>query len=168
MNGLRNVFFAGLLFGFMALAAGPAVVRQCTLASGLYERAFLKWCPGHMTGSPRQIHIKLPSIDIYGPAGTLVYHGESGDGNAGILTSLPRQIDGLRPSGTRPDLKEALKMAPGFASVAPAILSNGRYTVFAVSSASQCSRCALQNEALAALKKRAALANVNVLELLLD
>jgi hypothetical protein len=168
MNGLRKVLVAELLFGLIAGAAAPTVVRQSTLASGLYERAFLKWCPGHMTGSPRQIHIKLPSIDIYDPAGTLVYHGESGDGNAGVIISLPQQIHDLRPSGTHPDLKDALQMAPDFANLAPAILSNGRYTVLALSSTSQCSRCALQNEAIANLKKRAPRANINVLELLLD
>jgi hypothetical protein len=168
VSGLRKVLVAELLFGLVALAAGPTLIRQSTLASGLYERAHLKWCPGHMAGSPRQVHIKLPSIDVYDPAGSLVYHGESSDGNVGVLISLPQQIHDLRPSGTHPDLKEALKMAPDFAHLMPAILSNGRYTVLALSSTSQCSKCALQNEAVANLKKRSLQTNINVLELLLD
>jgi hypothetical protein len=121
-----------------------------------------------MTGSPRQIHLKLPSIDIYNPAGALVYHGESSDGNAGLLTSLPQQIRALRPSGTHPDLRDALRMAPDFAKTAPAILSNGRYTVLALSSTSRCAKCALQDAAVARLKKRAPQSDINVLELFLD
>jgi hypothetical protein len=81
---------------------------------------------------------------------------------------LPRQIQALRPSGTHPDLKEALEMTPTFADVRSVILSGGRYTVFALSSSSQCSKCPLQNEAVAKLKKRASQSNLNVLELFLD
>ena len=167
-NSLKRLLPAGISVGLVALAAGPVVVRQSTVASSVYEMAYLKWCPGHQPGSPRQIRIKLPSIDIYDARGALVYHGEGADGNAAVVNSLPRQIRALRPSGTHPNLKDALEMTPNFANVRSSILSGGRYTVLALSSSSQCSKCPLQNEAVANLKKRASQSNLNVLELFLD
>lgn len=163
-KSVQNAFLFAVCVGFAGLAAETAVVRECKIAAQTYAGAYADWALDHMKDKGDvSLSLSLPSVDIYDPSGAVVYHGQKVDSDAAVLESLPQKAQGLHAGGLHPSLRDLLAMVPELGKEKASILSGGRYSVVSFTS-SGCPKCPLQDAAVAKLKRRAAQANINVLE----
>jgi len=159
------MFLVGACLGLTAFAVGPAVVRESKVSAQNYAYAYGAWAMSHLKdSSDKRLDLVLPSVDIYDPSGTAIYHGQKVENDISVLQNLPQRVQGLRATGIHPSLSEVLEMFPELAKEKSSILSGGRYSVISITTSASCSKCGLQDEAIAKLKRSAQQANINVLE----
>jgi len=130
--------------------------NQTSITSMPYDnfvRAYLQWFGHHpeAVGGQKLIRMDMPAIDLYSPTGELLYHGTDSSENAAFLKSLLKEIPGKKSNDVRPSLKEAIEMLPDFKKHEDELLSDKRYTVFAVTYPND-AECKRQNEAVAQLR----------------
>ena len=123
------------------------------------------WRSQHPNAVPhdKPFRLDVPFIDLYSQSGTSVYHGTDSQKNAEFLDALPQTINSAKSSETWPSLKEAIEMFPEFKAQENSILTDKRYTVFAVTYPDW-DRCKSQNEAVQKLRERAGKIGIRVLE----
>jgi hypothetical protein len=145
-------------------AQGPGNQPNGIAHASLNELAtgHLHWLRSH-TPAEKVTKIELPSLDLYSPSGVSIYYGVDSEKNAAFIRGLPRNI---RRSGivkNRPTLKEAMEMIPEFKAQESRLLSDTRYTVFAVTY-EHWDQAEAQNDAIAKLRERAPQIGIRVLE----
>jgi hypothetical protein len=161
----RKLFLVGACLGLTAFGFGPVVFRESKLSAQNYAYAYGAWAMSHLKDtSDKRLDLVVPSVDIYDSSGATIYHGQKVENDVGVLENLPQRVQGLRASGLRPSLSEALEMFPELAKEKSSILSAGRYSVISITASAGCPKCGRQDEAIAKLKRLAARANINVLE----
>lgn len=123
------------------------------------------WSSHHPNVLPhdKPFNLDVPSIDLYSPSGTSIYHGVDSEKNAAFLRALPGGIGLAKTIEVRPSLKEAIEMFADFKVRGATLLADKRYTVFALTYPDW-DRCKAQNDAMAKLRERADKIGVRVLE----
>lgn len=86
-------------------------------------------------GMKQSTMLDIPTLDIYNPAGQLIYHGtgETKDENRKVLEGLPDSVVGLKRIPDRAPLKPLLEILPETHSASNALLTSGHYVIYAVS-----------------------------------
>jgi hypothetical protein len=105
------------------------------------------------TGGDSKHKVEMPTLDIYSPAGVSQYFGADSAANAAIIRKLPRELPKQAASVARPSLSEAIDMFHELKSQKGKVLSDQRYTVFALTYPNW-DHCKEQNEAIAQLRQR--------------
>jgi hypothetical protein len=128
-------------------------------------RGYLQWMKSHPDAVPGvdRLKLEMPTIDLYAPSGASIYYGADSTRNGAFLNTLPQGIRDAKTTVARPSLKEAIEMFPAFKGQEDALLSDHRYTVFAVTYPDW-DKCKEQNDAIAKLRARATQSNIRVLE----
>jgi len=104
-------------------------------------------------GDSKPHKMEMPTLDVYSPAGVLLYFGANSAANAAIIRKLPQDLPKQTASETRPSLSEAIDMFHELKTQKDKILSGQRYTIFAVTYPNW-DHCKEQNEAMTQLRER--------------
>src|SRR5437764_100768 len=122
---------AGATTPFIAGSATPTM-EVATMPLNDYLRAVLTWelAHGNHTASTK-INLKIPSLDIYGPEGQLVFHGEDPVKNAELLHRLPAGLNDLKPVSPQQNLSRALDIVADFQKKSSQIGAAKKYTIYA-------------------------------------
>jgi hypothetical protein len=108
--------------------------------------------------------IEMPSLDVYSPSGVSLYFGNDSTANATLIRKLPGSLPKQGTSVTRPSLTEFIDMFHELKPQKGQLLSEQRYTVFAVTYPNW-GRCKEQNEAIAQLReRRQQIPNIQIIE----
>jgi hypothetical protein len=115
-------------------------------------RSYLQWFGHHRDAASggKLLKLDMPAIDLYSPSGESIYYGADSSENAAFLDKLPKAIPNQKSNVVRPSLKEAIEMVPEFKTHEDELLSDKRYTVFAVTYPDS-EECREQNKAVAQL-----------------
>jgi hypothetical protein len=112
--------------------------------------------------------IDVPTVDLYSSSGQPLYHIEGNPvASASFLRSLPThlsQYKTTKPDIPRPSLKEAIDMFSGLRNQESALLSSGKYTIFAVTYLDW-DYAKEQNDAIVELRKHLGNSNLQVIEI---
>ena len=157
-----------VLLGFLSLngtqvAQSPSGVANASV-DDLFE-GYDHWSSQHPGVFPRgkTTELHVPSIDLYDPAGTSIYHGIDSETNAVFLNGLTKDIKVTKTSEFRPSLKEAIEMFSGLRAQEGTLLSDKRYTIFVLTYPNW-DHCKSQNEAVARLRERAVKIGIRIIE----
>jgi hypothetical protein len=136
-----------------------------SMPSEIFIRAYIQWFIHHpeATSGKKLLKMDMPALDLYSPSGESLYYGTDSSENAAFLNSLSKEIPTRKSNAIRPSLKEAIEMLPEFKMREAELLSDKRYTVFAVTYPNS-EECKQQNEAVAKLLTSKGQSNIRVLE----
>jgi hypothetical protein len=130
---------------------------------------YLQWMKHHPGSVPagKPLKLEMPTVDLYSPEGVSLYYGADSTKNAAFLRTLPQGIKnagGAAKTGVpRPSLKEAIEMFPEFKERETGLLSDNRFTIFAVTYPNW-DLCREQNEAIEKLRGRVAPSKLRIIE----
>lgn len=112
-----------------------------------------------------RLQLHIPSVDIFAPDGSLVYHAPDADSAVRVLEALPA----LPAVTTGPvTLDEALDIIPEFKLQKDAIKKRKKFIVYAITdSAGGCKHCAAQDAEIAQLRTKPGLSNYSILQVTL-
>jgi len=116
---------------------------------------------------PAPMTIKMPSLDLYSPAGVSIYHSEDQQKNPAFIRALPGSIQQAKDAKTdeiRPTLQEAIEMLAELKPYEAAIMARKQVTIFALTYPADTARCGAQDQAIQQLKERAQRIGIRVIE----
>jgi hypothetical protein len=124
----------------------------------------------HPNGTPL-VKLEFPVLDIFDPDGRLIYHGTRLEDNIKILNegfpeSTRNYVGTPDPLGL--SLDDLLQLTPAFQNIRQTVLSSHHYVIYSISlSATDCTACDTQVQAIDSLKRKLARHDVDILTLIL-
>jgi hypothetical protein len=110
----------------------------------------------------KEANLYFPLLQVYDPAGRLVYVGHDARENAKLLDQLPGNLDSLKPIPETTLLPDVMKEMPEFAARKDEVLRVKQVTVLSVF-LEDCHACSIQEEALDSTEKQLVRRGVNLL-----
>jgi hypothetical protein len=156
------MIIASLVLGAAPAQSGHQTSGIANASVNEMATGYLQWWRYHPPAE-KVPKLVMPFIDLYSPSGASIYHGADSEKNAAFIRGLPRNIPRSGTAETRPTLKEAIEMVPEFKARESELLSDKRYTVFAVTY-EHWDQSKAQNDAIAKLRERASQIGIRVLE----